>query len=131
MSTLTRKTSKSSTDSISDESASGDSSNSAHGENVEDDAIVAAGRQHLSPPSELTSRRSSREIVVRGSFEAPRPGEDHPLPPPFARDVKIDGWKMVGGKTWTDKAKLGSYVVYEIDIALQSVRSPATGRMGH
>ena len=28
----------------------------------------------------------------------------------FAREVTIRGWKMVGGKTWSDKAKVGAYV---------------------
>jgi len=29
---------------------------------------------------------------------------------PFARDVEIKGWKTVGGKSWTDGAKVGAYV---------------------
>lgn len=40
---------------------------------------------------------------------------------PFAKDVRIDGWKVIGGKTWSDKAKLGSYVVYDIHISLHAV----------
>ena len=28
----------------------------------------------------------------------------------FARDVMIKGWKTVGGKNWTDQAKMGAYV---------------------
>ena len=28
----------------------------------------------------------------------------------FARDVCIKGWKIVGGKGWGDKAKIGAYV---------------------
>ena len=29
---------------------------------------------------------------------------------PFARDVEIKGWKIVGGRTWTGAARVGSYV---------------------
>lgn len=29
---------------------------------------------------------------------------------PFAREVEIKGWKIVGGRSWTDKAKVGAYV---------------------
>lgn len=29
---------------------------------------------------------------------------------PFTRDVIITGWNMVGGRTWTEKAKVGAYV---------------------
>jgi hypothetical protein len=29
---------------------------------------------------------------------------------PFARDVEIRGWKIVGGKSWTGGGKLGAYV---------------------
>ncbi len=36
---------------------------------------------------------------------------------PFAKDVKIKGWKTVGGKSWTDRAKVGAYVGRSISIA--------------
>lgn len=29
---------------------------------------------------------------------------------PFARAVEIKGWKVVGGKSWTDQGKVGAYV---------------------
>lgn len=29
---------------------------------------------------------------------------------PFARDVLIGGWKVVGGEKWADAAKVGAYV---------------------
>ncbi|CAD6578293.1 MAG: hypothetical protein TREMPRED_002144 [Tremellales sp. Tagirdzhanova-0007] len=29
---------------------------------------------------------------------------------PFTREVEIKGWKIVGGKSWTDRAKVGAYV---------------------
>ncbi|RSH92668.1 PX domain-containing protein ypt35 [Saitozyma podzolica] len=38
----------------------------------------------------------------------------------FAREVVITGHKVVGGKTWTDKARMGAYVVYEIEITTRS-----------
>ncbi|WWC96769.1 hypothetical protein V866_003642 [Kwoniella sp. B9012] len=41
-------------------------------------------------------------------------------PEVFARQVVIRGWKVVGGKDWKDVAKLGAYVVYEIDISLRN-----------
>lgn len=67
----------------------------------------------------------SREILVLGHPDepgSPSPGvKELPTPLPFARDVNIKGWKVVGGKTWTDKAKMGSYVVYDIEITLHSV----------
>lgn len=73
----------------------------------------------------------SREILVLG-----HPDEvvsrssgikELQIPPPFAEDAHIRGWKVVGGKTWTDKAKLGSYVVYDIEITLHSVSHTACG----
>ncbi|TYJ54956.1 hypothetical protein B9479_004368 [Cryptococcus floricola] len=36
----------------------------------------------------------------------------------FGKQVVIGGWKVVGGKSWTDVGKLGAYVVYDIDIEL-------------
>ncbi|WVW80334.1 hypothetical protein I302_102314 [Kwoniella bestiolae CBS 10118] len=38
----------------------------------------------------------------------------------FAKQVVIRGWKVVGGKDWRDVAKLGAYVVYDIDISLRN-----------
>ncbi|WVQ85490.1 hypothetical protein IAT38_007655 [Cryptococcus sp. DSM 104549] len=38
----------------------------------------------------------------------------------FARQVVIRGWKVVGGKSWTDGGKVGAYVVYDIDIGLRN-----------
>ncbi|WWD18119.1 hypothetical protein CI109_102568 [Kwoniella shandongensis] len=38
----------------------------------------------------------------------------------FARQVVIRGWKVVGGKSWTDMGKVGAYVVYDIDIGLRN-----------
>lgn len=35
---------------------------------------------------------------------------DQRVESPFAREVTIKGWKIVGGETWTDVAKLGAYV---------------------
>lgn len=29
---------------------------------------------------------------------------------PFAKEVAVKGWQVVGGKSWTDGAKLGAYV---------------------
>ena len=29
---------------------------------------------------------------------------------PFASDVQIKGWRVVGGKTWTDLGRIGAYV---------------------
>lgn len=39
---------------------------------------------------------------------------------PFARDVEIRGWKTVGGKSWTDGAKVGAYVGEYLGIFLAS-----------
>ncbi|WWC68459.1 uncharacterized protein I206_102387 [Kwoniella pini CBS 10737] len=36
----------------------------------------------------------------------------------FAKQVIIKGWKIIGGDDWKDVAKLGSYVVYDINIFL-------------
>ncbi|ORY28632.1 Phox homologous domain-containing protein [Naematelia encephala] len=47
-------------------------------------------------------------------------GRVSPVSGTFASDVRIRGWKMVGGRTWSDKAKVGAYVVYEIEIVLRS-----------
>lgn len=46
-------------------------------------------------------------------------GSDERVEAPFAREVAIKGWKIVGGESWTDVAKLGAYVVYDIDIKLK------------
>ncbi|WVO19724.1 uncharacterized protein IAS62_001014 [Cryptococcus decagattii] len=46
-------------------------------------------------------------------------GRDQRVESPFAREVIIKGWKIVGGESWTDVAKLGAYVVYDIDIKLK------------
>ena len=58
-------------------------------------------------------------------------------PDPFAKDVVINGWMIVGGKGWGEVVKVGSYVgerhmlggwcesltpVYDIEITLQNVR---------
>ena len=29
---------------------------------------------------------------------------------PFASDVQIKGWRVVGGKSWTDLGRIGAYV---------------------
>jgi len=29
---------------------------------------------------------------------------------PFAGDVEIKGWRVVGGKSWTDMGRIGAYV---------------------
>lgn len=29
---------------------------------------------------------------------------------PFASDVEIKGWRVVGGKSWTDLGRIGAYV---------------------
>lgn len=29
---------------------------------------------------------------------------------PFAADVEIKGWRVVGGKSWTDMGRIGAYV---------------------
>ncbi|WVR05677.1 hypothetical protein IAU60_002699 [Kwoniella sp. DSM 27419] len=38
----------------------------------------------------------------------------------FARQVAIRGWKVVGGRSWTDGGKMGAYVVYDIGIGLRN-----------
>jgi len=44
--------------------------------------------------------------------EAAGIGQTSPVPSslPFAMDVEIKGWKIVGGKSWTGGAKVGAYV---------------------
>ncbi|OXC70979.1 hypothetical protein AYX13_00396 [Cryptococcus neoformans] len=66
------------------------------------------GRQEVGRPG--NGRRTSIKL-----FE----GSDQRAEGPFAREVTIKGWKVVGGESWTDVAKLGAYVVYDIDIKLK------------
>jgi hypothetical protein len=55
---------------------------------------------------------------------------------PFAKEVEIKGWRVVGGKSWTDLGRIGAYVgqstagrvvggadilVYDIEVTLRSV----------
>lgn len=57
---------------------------------------------------------------------------------PFASEVEIKGWRVVGGKSWTDLGRIGAYVggyqlshrmiqgelmpvVYDIEITLRGV----------
>lgn len=88
------------------------------------------GRQEVGRPG--NRRRTSIKL-----FE----GSDQRAEGPFAREVTIKGWKIVGGESWTDVAKLGAYVggykipaapsrvssaeamavVYDIDIKLKDV----------
>ncbi|KLT42093.1 Phox-like protein [Cutaneotrichosporon oleaginosum] len=46
--------------------------------------------------------------------------EEGERPAPFAAEVAIKGWQVVGGKSWDDSAKVGAYVVYDIEIALRN-----------
>ncbi|WOO80973.1 PX domain-containing protein YPT35 [Vanrija pseudolonga] len=39
---------------------------------------------------------------------------------PFAREVAIAGWQVVGGKDFVATARVGAYVVYEIEIDLRN-----------
>ncbi|KIS01571.1 hypothetical protein L804_01449 [Cryptococcus deuterogattii 2001/935-1] len=67
------------------------------------------GRRH-----EMGLPGNKRKIGIK-LFE----GRDQRVESPFAREVTIKGWKIVGGESWTDVAKLGAYVVYDIDIKLK------------
>ncbi|GFZ43253.1 hypothetical protein JCM24511_00972 [Saitozyma sp. JCM 24511] len=76
-----------------------------------------------------TTATASRSLPgsARGSLDVPRrpiemrrgSSEDGGVGA-FAREVVITGHKVVGGKTWTDKARMGAYVVYEIEITTRS-----------
>lgn len=87
---------------------------------------------HTAPPSDtehgptkeptLGLREIASMAMSSSSVPSPRPSSVSPriellkaLGPepdsaPFARDVEIRGWKVVGGKSWTDRAKVGAYV---------------------
>lgn len=58
------------------------------------------GRRH-----EMGFPGNRRKIGIK-LFE----GRDQRVESPFAREVTIKGWKIVGGESWTDVAKLGAYV---------------------
>lgn len=58
------------------------------------------GRRH-----EMGLPGNKRKIGIK-LFE----GRDQRVESPFAREVTIKGWKIVGGDSWTDVAKLGAYV---------------------
>ncbi|ORX34172.1 hypothetical protein BD324DRAFT_636922 [Kockovaella imperatae] len=91
------------------------------GDNLADDLQAGGGRaQHHGGevPDGEYEHRSLAQIValplpltetVRDSRNAP-----------FAREVEIKGWKVVGGKTWTGAARVGAYVVYEIEIIFRT-----------
>jgi len=52
-----------------------------------------------------------KEIVVLGHPDVPASGSKNRSDVGnFAKEVTIKGWKVVGGKTWSDKAKVGAYV---------------------
>ena len=77
------------------------------------------GVRELAELSKIKSKRPVRhtEIAILGhpddrerDAQAGQVGRDKDDVTPFARDVCIKGWRVVGGKTWTDKAKVGAYV---------------------
>ncbi|KAK4684219.1 hypothetical protein P7C73_g5973, partial [Tremellales sp. Uapishka_1] len=53
-------------------------------------------------------------------LKAIAPAADSPHQLPFARQVEITGWKIVGGRSFEDLGKVGAYVVYDIEITLRA-----------
>ena len=47
---------------------------------------------------------------------------------PFTREVEIKGWKIVGGKSWTDRAKVGAYVGKLAHVLSVWIRRPIGGQ---
>ncbi|KAK8865702.1 hypothetical protein IAR55_000847 [Kwoniella newhampshirensis] len=76
-------------------------------------------------PAATPSTTNQVQITVAatagaGDDEAPPYADSNNRGEVFARQVVIRGWKVVGGKSWTDMGKIGAYVVYDIDIGLQN-----------
>ncbi|BEJ02588.1 hypothetical protein CcaverHIS631_0703830 [Cutaneotrichosporon cavernicola] len=81
-----------------------------------DESIVSEGyslEREASPAPDGSFDWPSGEAIEHGHGHGHRPA-------PFAAEVVIKGWQVVGGKSWDDSAKVGAYVVYEIEIALRS-----------
>lgn len=80
----------------------------------------AAQKAQAKPPTGVLSGTSaSATPVATGGIQllkAVNPTDDQL---PFASDVEIRGWRIVGGKRWTDQARVGAYVVFEIIITLR------------
>ncbi|KAL1410903.1 hypothetical protein Q8F55_001846 [Vanrija albida] len=113
-------------------------------------AELCVGAPRASPPSGQKDKVSLAESVADSLglqppkvhvWGAPQASRDRPLarwalrrPPspsgitvsvgsgaaPFAQEVAIRGWQVVGGRDFPPGARLGAYVVYEIVVALRT-----------
>lgn len=76
------------------------------------DLVTTHGRQANDTKNGEESKRQEvrRPGNIRRTAIKILEGSDQRVEAPFAREVAIKGWKIVGGESWTDVAKLGAYV---------------------
>ena len=73
----------------------------------------AAQKARAKPSTSLLSGTSASATAAAAAaggiqlLKAMNPTDDQL---PFASDVEIKGWRIVGGKSWTDQARVGAYV---------------------
>jgi hypothetical protein len=96
--------------------ASGEGGESVEGYNVDgSEASASASASAMSSPAVAMSPEQAEHGGFRwpwssaGGVEEPGEGEGE-RPAPFAAEVAIKGWQVVGGKSWDDSAKVGAYV---------------------
>lgn len=77
---------------------------------AEQEAITPRARNETTGPGAGAGAGSERRREVKLVSSVIGSGAGTGTELPFATDVQIRGWKVVGGRSWTDIGRIGAYV---------------------